>query len=292
MSVPEKGAATGFGGSGSREKLRLHEAFIVALARLIPVKVPNSVSDPAGYTSQVEKRAAALYDGFYSKHATFEGARVVEIGGTTAAATYYLKKNPAKYHVVNLQISSEQRAALQEWVERGVVEFVVSTARSVPIADGSVDILISENTFEHLTHYSDMIAEFSRILRPGGMVLSKFSPLYYSPFGAHLYETIKMPWLTLILEDSSVERALRHELARMGIEKEQFEYQWDQYHTLNKLRPHEFLAPFQKAPWSSVRYSSFPFGWSISSPEPVRSLLTHGLTVAATRGPEGVPALG
>lgn len=291
MSVPEKGAATDFGGSGSREKLHLHEAFVLALARVLPIKVPSSVSDPVAYASQVESRAAALYDDFYSKHATFEGARVVEIGGTTAAATYYLKKNPAKYYVVNLQISSKQRSALQEWVEREVVEFVVSTASSVPIADGSVDILISENTFEHLTHYSDMIAEFSRIVRPGGVVLSRFSPLYYSPFGAHLYETIKMPWFTLILGDPGVERALRHELARMGIEKEQFDYQWDQYRTLNKLRPHEFLAPFQKAPWASVRYSSFPFGWSVGSPEPVRSLLTHGLTVAATRGAEGAAAL-
>ncbi len=84
---------------------------------------------------------------------------------------------------------------------------------------------------------------------------------------------------------------LRHELARMGIEKEQFDYQWDQFLTLNRLRPDEFLAPFRKAPWSNVRCSSFPFGWSVSSPEPVRSLLTHGLTVAATRGSEGAPAL-
>lgn len=42
---------------------------------------------------------------------------------------------------------------------------------SLPLADASVDLIISRSVFEHLTDPAAVYAEFSRVLRPGGRVV-------------------------------------------------------------------------------------------------------------------------
>ena len=42
---------------------------------------------------------------------------------------------------------------------------------SLPLADGSVDLIISRSVFEHLTDPESVYREFARVLRPGGRVV-------------------------------------------------------------------------------------------------------------------------
>ena len=242
------------------------------------------MSDPEGYARDIEQRAEKLYSSLYSQYADFKGSRIVEIGGTAAAARYYLSKSPSKYYLVNLGFDEQKRAVLRQWEDAGVVEYAQSTDTSIPLSDASVDIVISENSFEHFARYESMVAEIQRILRPGGILITKFSPLYYSPFGAHLYEAIKLPWLTLFCKEKSVEKMMRYELLRLGF-PEVFEHQWEQYLSLNRLRPSQFVEPFRSDAWTATSVTSFPFSWSLKAIEPVRTLLTHGLTIVTrTKG--------
>ncbi|MCG2577753.1 class I SAM-dependent methyltransferase [Dechloromonas sp. XY25] len=41
----------------------------------------------------------------------------------------------------------------------------------IPLADGSVDIIMSRSVFEHLVNPESVYREFARVLRPGGLVI-------------------------------------------------------------------------------------------------------------------------
>ncbi len=55
-------------------------------------------------------------------------------------------------------------------VPQGVETFNCDLA-SIPVPNGSVDLVISRSVFEHLTEPTAVYAELSRILRPGGRIV-------------------------------------------------------------------------------------------------------------------------
>lgn len=55
-------------------------------------------------------------------------------------------------------------------VPPGIETFNTDLAR-LPLADASVDLIISRSVFEHLTDPEGVYREFARVLRPGGRVL-------------------------------------------------------------------------------------------------------------------------
>jgi SAM-dependent methyltransferase len=62
------------------------------------------------------------------------------------------------------------------------------------------DVIVSQNTFEHISDIDGVLASFNRLLKPGGVAHIGFSPLYHSPFGDHgeLRAPVRLPWLHLI----------------------------------------------------------------------------------------------
>lgn len=62
------------------------------------------------------------------------------------------------------------------------------------------DVIVSQNTFEHISDIGAALASFNRLLKPGGLAYLGFSPLYHSPFGDHgeLRAPIRLPWLHLV----------------------------------------------------------------------------------------------
>ncbi|HVY32911.1 MAG TPA: class I SAM-dependent methyltransferase [Caulobacteraceae bacterium] len=62
------------------------------------------------------------------------------------------------------------------------------------------DVIVSQNTFEHIADIEGVLASFERLLKPGGVAYLGFSPLYHSPFGDHgeLRAPARLPWLHLL----------------------------------------------------------------------------------------------
>lgn len=62
------------------------------------------------------------------------------------------------------------------------------------------DIIVSQNTFEHISDIEAVLGSFSRLLKPSGEAWLGFSPLYHSPFGDHgeLRAPVRVPWLHLL----------------------------------------------------------------------------------------------
>jgi ubiquinone/menaquinone biosynthesis C-methylase UbiE len=76
--------------------------------------------------------------------------------------------------------------------------FVHTRSGVLPFPDGSFDAVFSTNTFEHVIDLDTAFKELFRVLRPGGVVLSRFGPLFFSPHGYHLYWACQVPYAHLL----------------------------------------------------------------------------------------------
>lgn len=254
---------------------------LLSAARLIPLKRPNS-SDPDAYGESIRQRARTTYETFYSRYLPFEGKDIGELGGGGFAMREFLKHSPAHYYPINVYFGDEDFEGLEAELASGEVTPVKSTRSSIPLPDASLDALVSENCFEHLEDYRGMASEMHRVLRPGGYVLTHFSPLYFSPYGAHFHEVTKLPYVHLLTDDETLARWIREELHAMGRDS-LFDYLWNQYKTLNRLTPREFLAPLLGGQWEVLCFETWPFRRSDEYPGAFSKWLTHGIRLAARR---------
>lgn len=72
--------------------------------------------------------------------------------------------------------------ASRRYAANGRLRYVQASCTRLPLADASVDVIVSFETIEHLAEQDDMLAEFRRVLRPDGCLLlsSPNKPVYSS----------------------------------------------------------------------------------------------------------------
>src|SRR5690606_32720049 len=63
---------------------------------------------------------------------------------------------------------------------------LLGSATSLPLQDASFDFVLCLNVLNHIKDYDHVLAEFRRVLRPGGFLLTNFNNLtsVYGPAGA------------------------------------------------------------------------------------------------------------
>ena len=82
-------------------------------------------------------------------------------------------------------------------------------ATRLDFPDASFDLVYSFNVFEHLPDPAATFAEVTRVLRPGGVAAIPFTGLRWSPYGAHRYKEIGVPYVTVLFEEQDVTAYLR-----------------------------------------------------------------------------------
>ena len=73
--------------------------------------------------------------------------------------------------------------------------------------DGTYDVVLSKDTFEHVSDMAGMLRELHRLLVPGGEIWAGFSPLFHSPKGDHGRTGLRLPWAHVVLPRAVVLRA-------------------------------------------------------------------------------------
>jgi len=73
--------------------------------------------------------------------------------------------------VVGVDISPEAVLHAQSKYKRDNLRFLEGSCEAIPVADDSVDIVVSFETIEHHPHHEEMMFEIKRVLRPGGTLL-------------------------------------------------------------------------------------------------------------------------
>ena len=122
------------------------------------------------------------------------------------------------------------------------LHFLRMDAADLAFGDESFDVVYSYDAFEHFADPAAVLQQGIRVLRPGGFLFASFGPLYASPWGAHQWHCIDVPYCHLLFGEDDLSRfAARHGQARIAFEYlnrwtvGQFRELWNRYETRLKL---------------------------------------------------------
>lgn len=93
-----------------------------------------------------------------------------------------------------------------ERARKAGVSFFKMDAAKMDFQDESFDFIFSYNAFEHFPRPDKVFAESLRIVRPGGLIYTEFSPLFMSSYGLHAYKSIPVPYCQHLFRESDMEQ--------------------------------------------------------------------------------------
>lgn len=179
----------------------------------------------------------------------FRGKTVLDLGSGHGALAINIAEAGAA-EVLGIDVDAPHVAFAQTILRerypelRGKVSFAVEDVRAIQ-SFGRFDYVVSKDSFEHIEDLDQVIASLGRILKPGGRVITGFSPLYYSPFGDH--GRLLLPrglWLHALLPDKLL---LQWASFRHGRKFKTFSDLG-----LNQITPRRFRALFPPSEWRHV----------------------------------------
>ncbi len=109
-------------------------------------------------------------------------------------------------NVVGIDLDPEKLARARALARRAGAAhagFAVGSATRLPLADHAWDVILLLETIEHVDDPAAVLAECRRVLRSGGRLVVSFPP-YRSPWGAHLFQHVAIPWAHLLLPEREV----------------------------------------------------------------------------------------
>jgi ubiquinone/menaquinone biosynthesis C-methylase UbiE len=181
---------------------------LAGLNRLFPKPSRPQYFDTAAYQKWLEKNGDDLYEHFYSKHTAFTGKTVLDLGcGYSGKAVAYSKHKPEFICGVDISVSVIREAQAYLKSLKIPAAFVGADASALPFADTTFDIVISDDGFDHFTQTRKVIAEISRVLKPGGVAFISFVP-YYSRECSHMNEYLRVPWHHVLFSKKAIKQAL------------------------------------------------------------------------------------
>jgi ubiquinone/menaquinone biosynthesis C-methylase UbiE len=98
-----------------------------------------------------------------------KGKVVLDIASGSGYGTQLLAKTAKKVYGVDVNEKSVKYA--QENFSARNVEYKAGDGVKIPLADKSVDIVITFETIEHIKDYKKFLSESKRVLKPGGMMV-------------------------------------------------------------------------------------------------------------------------
>jgi SAM-dependent methyltransferase len=124
----------------------------------------------------------------YSSPPDLTGKRLLDVGSGLGGNTAAAAKAGAK--VVALEPDEEVHKVSISLVTKELgesshgVEFVNSSVENYIDSEG-FDYILCDELFEHLLEFSLALSAMSKLLRPGGKLVSGWGPLWHSPVGGH-----------------------------------------------------------------------------------------------------------
>jgi len=105
---------------------------------------------------------------------------------------YYLDFQPERLEILSHLLNSSDDLHLNELLKRLNITYLIGDARSIALPDNSVDLVNSNNTFEHIYPeiLSSILKEFRRVVKKHGGVMSHFIDM--SDHFAHFDKSISI----------------------------------------------------------------------------------------------------
>lgn len=142
------------------------------------------------------------------------GRRVLDFGCRFGGAgLWYAEQGAAR--VIGVDLSESMLATAREFARRRTpsgappppVEYRLGAPSRIPVEDGAIDLILTQDVVEHLEDPAAILREWWRVLAPGGQVAISFGPPWYHPHGVHLWEVFPAPWTHVIFSERTCLRA-------------------------------------------------------------------------------------
>lgn len=205
---------------GIRERV----CYELARRRIRPPE-ESATTDHEAYKAWRTEALAHSWRHFDDRHVA--GRDVVDFGSGKGNLVFFLAdKGPRSITGVELHGPSVQECRDQlerEPPRAGVrVAFEKGEADHIPLPDGCCDTLIAFDVVEHIMAPETILAEWHRVVRPGGRVLIDWVP-YRSPWAPHMESLVPIPWAHVIFG----EKALFRTCERIYDSPEYVHRKWD-----------------------------------------------------------------
>lgn len=170
--------------------------------RAARVPAPADVTDVDGFRTVLER----AYGRDLARRV--RGRTVLDVGcGEGGHVLALARMGAASVTGIDLQRRFGHAAATIREKGLGAVRFVQGPTAA--LRDGSFDLVLSHDSFEHFAHPAAVLSEMARVTRTGGRVLIKFGPPWRNPWGRHMGGTVRRdrPWVHLFVPERVVMRA-------------------------------------------------------------------------------------
>jgi SAM-dependent methyltransferase len=113
-------------------------------------------------------------------------ALVLEVGCGTGGNLAWMARDWPRARTVGLDLDA---GALEHCSGRGLPRLVRADGMRIPLRDGSVDVVLALDVVEHFEDDAGLLAEFARVLRPGGRLVAAVPahPWLWSPHDEFLH---------------------------------------------------------------------------------------------------------
>lgn len=160
-----------------------------------------------------------------------------------------------------------------------VPEFGVSGLESMPLASGSVDVIVSDAVYEHCRDLDTVLGESRRVLRPGGYLYAGYGPLWFTWGGDHYSGRGGAEHgFNHVLLDPPEYRAY-FDAHRLPVEDTQSGGRYVELDLFSKLTTREYLAAFAAAGFDVVdlmlELSPEAIAWAERWPEKAQAVLAR-----------------
>ncbi len=186
-----------------------------------------------------------------------EGRAILDFGCDIGGRSVAWAEHLGAARLLGFDTSPDGIAAASSLAQtRGIPDsdFRVGVGEAVPFDNESVDVVLSNDVFEHVRNVAQCLQECARVLRPEGVVVLSFPPAYH-PLESHLGH-VTHPYLPLHLLFSAraIRAAHKDAVARRGLAVQPASQDWEWLPTLNGITVRAFRKIVTEQGWEIVKW--------------------------------------